>query len=130
ANGVFAFDTADRRTLGGIALELQERVRAHYAAAGTADPVLARRTDQVGESHVNAEAWAELTGDTPTLTVRTRAVPVDACRAGRRVTEIYWQRAAGPCGDVDPADPEVHVVHAGIVVDASYEGDLLEWAGI
>ncbi|GAA0896196.1 FAD-dependent oxidoreductase [Pseudonocardia zijingensis] len=130
ANGVFAFDASDPRTLGGVALEIQDIIRKHYADAGVDDPLFARRADQVWESHVNATAWATLTGGTRNLSVITGAVPVGATREGRLVTEIRWQRAANPSGDVDPDDTVVHVVRARIVVDASYEGDLLEWASI
>ena len=154
ANGVFAFDVGDPTALGPVAREVADLVRAHYQRhGGDQDPVLLRREDQVWESSVAAAAWAQLCASTPGLTVRTGAVPVgaeignppdDGVRAAgstsppvadsrRWIHRVNWEAAVTPSGDPPAsgsAAADRHQVEARLVVDATYEGDLLEWAGV
>lgn len=132
ANGVFAFDTGDPATLGPIAREFAEMVRQHYQKMNTHDPVLSQRRDPVWESSVAATAWAALCDSTDNLTVELGAVPVAATRIGRRINDVTWERAQSPAGDLR-AEPELdasHRVTPLLIIDASYEGDILEWADI
>lgn len=132
ANGVFAFDTADPAGLSGIALEVCELIDAHYADRPEPDPVRSAREDPVWESHVNAAAWRALTDATDGLQVFTGAVPVAATAADGRVHSVSWQRAVNPAGDPPAAGTvaETHTLHPRFVIDAGYEGDLLEWLDI
>lgn len=130
ANGVFAFDTGDPATLGPVAREFADLVQQHYESSS--DPVLQSRKDPVWESCVAARVWASLCASVPTLSVQFGAVPVDAVRDGRRVVGVTWEPADSPAGDLhaDPLATERHEVRARLVIDASYEGDLLAWADI
>lgn len=132
ANGVFAFDTGDPATLGPIAREFAELTRQHYRDTGAHDPVLAQRRDPVWESAVAATVWARLCDRTPNLSVVLEAVPVAAERVGRRVVSVTWEAADTPAGDLlaEPGSKARQRLTPRLVVDASYEGDLLEWAGI
>lgn len=132
ANGVFAFDTGDPATLGPIAREFAEMVRQHYQNTNTQDPVLSQRRDPVWESSVAAMAWAALCDSTDNLTVELGAVPVAATRIGRRINDVTWERAQSPAGDLraGPEPVDAHQVSPLLIIDASYEGDILEWAAI
>jgi hypothetical protein len=129
ANGVFAFDAGDPAVVGPVGVEFAALVAEHYAAS--TDPVRARREDPVWESQVAAASWARLCEAEPNLTVHLGAVPVDADREGRRVTEVRWEPATTPGGDppAEPVEPP-HRVRTTLIVDATYEADLLAWTGI
>lgn len=129
ANGVFAFDTSHPGVLGGVALEVRDRIGRHYARHRPHDPVVAARDDQVWESGVNAGVWADLLAGESRLTVRTGAVPVAATVEDGRVTEVRWESATNPSGDLGPAPGRPRRVGARVVIDATYEGDLLDWVG-
>ncbi|MGW4033433.1 FAD-dependent oxidoreductase [Streptomyces sp. NPDC004838] len=132
ANGVFAFDTADPVGLSGIATEVCDLIDAHYAAQPEPDPVRQAREDPVWESHVNAAAWRALTDATDGLQALTGAVPVAATAGNGRVVSVSWQRAVTPAGDPPGADTaaDVFEIRPRFVIDASYEGDLLEWLNV
>lgn len=130
ANGVFGFDAARPPALAGIAKEVEAIIRAHYAEIGLDDPLFHRRADQVWESHVNAMAWERILRETENLTAISGAVPVGARTEGGRITEVHWLPATDVYGNVDMAAAPAHVVRARMVVDPSYEGDILEWAGV
>ena len=134
ANGVFAFDVGDPAGLGPIARQVAEVVRVQLAELGLAqDPVVLRREDQVWSSGVAASAWAQLCRSEPTLTVRTGAVPVGADVEGRTIRRVTWERAINPSGDpprVEPPAAERHHVTPALVIDSTYEGDLLAWTGV
>ena len=132
ANGVFGFDTAAPQALSGIAEEIGAAVRAHYRRIGRDDPLFARRSDQVWESHVLAEVWHRAVADTPGITLLCGGVPVAVVAAGGRIHEVRWRTAVDVMGNIDAGggDDDVDgVARAGIVVDASYEGDVTAWAG-
>src|SRR4051812_36834967 len=73
ANGAMGFDCATPQALSGIAEEVAQRIRDHYARSGLNDPLHRKRADLVWESHVCARVWHELAAETSGLTVRTRA---------------------------------------------------------
>lgn len=130
ANGVFGFDSARPGALSGIATEISDRVRRHYRDAGIDDPVFHRRADTVWESHVLAKVWQDLADETENLTCLVGAVAVGASVEDGRITEIFWRPATDVFGNVDmEAGPEYRI-RPRFVVDASYEGDILEWAGV
>lgn len=128
ANGVFGFDSATPQALSGIADEVGALVRAHYQKIGLNDPLFTRRADQVWESHVAAQAWAELLAKTQGVTVLLGAVPVGVTGKGR-ITEVQWQQATDPMGNVAAHGPR-HTARGRIFIDASYEVDVAAWAGV
>jgi hypothetical protein len=130
ANGTFGFDCATSQALSGIAEEVAERVRAHYARVGLRDPLFESRADLVWESHVLAGVWQQLANETKGLTVLTRAVPTGVKVVDRRIREVHWQPASDLMGNVDPQDARRETVRARVVIDASYEGDVTAWAGV
>lgn len=129
ANGVFGFDTAAPQALSGIAEEIRDAVREHYARKGHHDPLFDSRSDQVWESHVLAEVWQQAVEATPGLTVLCGAVPVGLTSTDGRIREVFWQTATDVMGNVDPAGEPEGVARPGLVIDASYEGDVTAWAG-
>lgn len=128
ANGTFGFDCAENESLSGIAEEVGARIRAHYQRAGMQDPLHARRADLVWESHVAARIWRELADETSGLEVITRAVPVGVRSEAGAIREVLWQPASDLMGNV-AGDGPVHAVRAGVVIDASYEADIVGWSG-
>jgi len=128
ANGTFGFDCATPQALSGIAEEVGQRIRAHYAAIGLHDPLFDKREDLVWESHVAAKVWRELAAETAGLRVITRAVAVGVQAENGRITSVTWTESADRMGNVAPGSPEQHV-RARVVIDASYEVDVAAWAG-
>ncbi len=134
ANGAMGFDCATPEALSGIAEEVGQRIRDHYARTGLDEPLHRKRADLVWESHVCARVWTQLAAETPNLTVRTRAVPT-AVRmggergAGERIEAVVWHPASDRIGNVDDSGPG-HIVQPRIVIDASYEADVAAWAGV
>lgn len=130
SNGVFGFDSASPQALSGIAQEVEARVKAYYRAIGLDDPLFVRRADQVWESHVIARIWHELVDETEGLTVLTKAVPVNAITVDGKITEVHWQPAVDFVGNIEPDRTDHEVVTGQMFIDASYEGDILEWADV
>lgn len=129
-NGVCGFDAARPAALSGLAKEFEDLIARHYAEAGQDDdPVRASRSDQVWEPSVNRACWRKLIDATENLTVRTGAVVVGASVESGRITEIHWVPATDVFGTPDEsASP--FVIRPNLVIDASYEGDILEFAGV
>jgi hypothetical protein len=130
ANGTFGFDTASPHALSGIAKEVEARVRAHYACIGLHDPLFERRADQVWESHVATKIWRDLVEATPGISVLWGAVPVDVIVRDGMIDQVHWQQAIDAMGNVDPDGRDFNAVHARMVIDASYEGDVAAWSGV
>ncbi|MGE4241200.1 FAD-dependent oxidoreductase [Ramlibacter sp.] len=128
ANGTFGFDCGENESLSGIAEEVGERIRAYYRRIGHADPLHAKRGDLVWESRVAAQVWRELASETKGLEVRTRAVAVGASTEGGAIREVQWQAASDAMGNVAREGP-THRVRAKVVIDATYEADVVEWSG-
>lgn len=129
ANGAMGFDCATPQALSGIAEEVAQRIRDHYARTGLNDPLHRKRADLVWESHVGASVWRELAAETPGLTVHTRAVPTAVRMDGERIAEVTWHPATDLVGNVDDSGPG-NAVRPRIVIDASYEADVAAWAGV
>ena len=129
ANGAMGFDCATPQALSGIAEEVAQRIRDHYARAGLDDPLHRKRADLVWESHVCARVWAALAAETPGLAVRTRAVPTAVRMDGSRIAAVVWHPATDLVGNVDDSG-DGQVVRPRMVVDASYEADVAAWAGV
>ncbi len=128
-NGVFGFDATRRAALSGLALEFEQIVKDHYRDLGQDDPVFHSRSDQVWETFANRECWQKFIGSTRNLKVLTGAVPVDAVVEDGRISQVHWQPATDVFGTPDTSSVP-NIVAPRIVVDASYEGDILEWAGV
>lgn len=128
-NGVCGFDAARRAALSGIASEFEELISEYYAASDNAhDPVFDLRDDQVWEPAVARACWQKLIDDTANLNVRTGAVVVDAVTKDRRIVQVHWQPARDVFGSPSSGTPQV--VAADLIIDASYEGDILEFAEV
>lgn len=129
ANGAMGFDCATPQALSGIAEEVAERIRAHYAGIGLDDPLFHKRDDLVWECHVAALVWRQLADETEGLQVITRAVATSVRMDGERIAEVVWHPATDLMGNVDDSGAG-HAVRPRLVVDASYEGDVAAWAGV
>lgn len=129
ANGAMGFDCATPQALSGIAEEVAQRIRGHYARTGLDDPLHRKRADLVWESHVGASVWGALAAETPGLAVHTRAVPTSVRMDGDRIAAVVWHPATDLVGNVDDSGPG-NVVRPRIVIDASYEADVAAWAGV
>jgi hypothetical protein len=129
ANGTFGFDCATPQALSGIAEEIADWIKAHYARAATPDPLHLKRADLVWESPVAAAAWRALVDATPGLTAITRAVPTSVRMNGSAIAEVVWHRATDLMGNVDDSG-EGQGVAPAVVVDAGYEADVTAWAGV
>lgn len=129
ANGTFGFDCATPQALSGIAEEVADWIKAHYARSSTPDPLHVKRADLVWESSVGAAAWRALVDATPGLTAITRAVPTGVRMNGNAIAEVVWHPATDLMGNVDDSGEGNRVV-ASMVVDAAYEADVSAWAGV
>ncbi len=129
ANGTFGFDCATPQALSGIAEEVADWIKAHYARSPTPDPLHVKRADLVWESSVGAAAWRALVDATPGLTAITRAVPTSVRMNGDAIAEVVWHPATDLMGNVDDRGEGSRVVPA-MVVDAAYEADVSAWAGV
>lgn len=108
--------------VGGLALEFYRRVSAHYGKAAAFDEMVRTRAKQSGlwrfEPHVAEavwEAWVKEKGITVLRGHRlkeTAGVTTD----GARITALHFENGAE--------------VRAKMFIDATYEGDLLAFAGI
>lgn len=130
-NGVCGFDAARPAALSGLALEFESLVADYYSQLGKEDdPVQESRSDQAWEPAVNRACWQKLIDRTENLTVITSAVVVDAMVEGDRITEVHWLPAKDVFGTPDIEHGPPNSVKARIVVDASYEGDILAFADV
>lgn len=129
-NGVCGFDAARPAALSGLAKEFEVLVARHYEENERSDdPVLVARSDQVWEPAVNRACWQKLIEKTQNLSVRTGAVVVGARVEDDRISEILWVPSKDVFGTPDETnDPSI--LRPGIVIDASYESDILEFAGV
>ena len=130
ANGVHCFDTGSHQTLSGMAEEFVWRVRRHYQEIGLDDPMVANREDAFWEFHVAEQTWRAMLAEHPTITLMESVVPVCVTMNGRRVEAVHWEAAIDALGN-PPLDvpSRSSQIHAKVVIDATYEGDVAAWTG-
>ena len=131
ANGTFGFDCATPQALSGIAEEVAARVREHYARSGSRTRCSRSVPTWSGKAMCSPSVWHRAGGgDARDCAIVTRAVPVGV--VGRRrphPSDVHWQQAMRPMGNIDPGTPSADTVPRAIVIDASYEGDVTAWSG-
>ncbi len=130
ANGVHAFDTGTMQSISGLAEEFAAAIRAYYKASGLVDPLLDSPTDLFWESHVAARVWAGMVAAEPNIRVVLRAVPVAVEVADGRIAAVLWEDAVDGYGNAGPRGAPQHRATGGVVIDATYEGDIAAWAGV
>ena len=108
--------------VGGLALEFYRRVSAHYGYAAAFDEMMRTRAKQSAlwrfEPHVAeavGEAWVKERGITVLRGHRLKETN-GVTKDGARITALHFENGAE--------------VRAQIFIDATYEGDLLAFAGI
>lgn len=130
ANGVHCFDTGSLQALSGIAKEFVGRVLDHYSRAGIEHPMLRSKADVPWEFHVAERIWREMMAGAERVRFINGAVPVSVTVEEHKVAEVQWECAIDGFGNLRAeADPHPRRVRAGVVIDATYEGDVAAWAG-
>lgn len=130
ANGVHCFDTGTLQALSGTSEEFVRRILKHYESVGVDHPMLRSRSDVFWEFHVAERIWRQMIAEFDTIQLINGAVPIGVVLDDRRIAEVHWEPAADAFGNpATEAVPKPNRVRAGIVIDATHEGDVAAWAG-
>lgn len=125
-SGLSHTDFHSFESLTGAFLDFSQRVEAHYTRTyGTNSPqVHDSFRGTFAEPKVNLLVFEQMLAEHPKITLRLRttlaAVSVDRTKGAPRITTATFLTA----------DTQRLVVQPGIVIDATYEGDLMAQAGV
>lgn len=125
-SGLSHTDFHSFESLTGAFLDFSQRVEAHYARAYGADSPQVRDSFRgtFAEPKINLLVFQQLLAEHPKITLRLRttlaAVTVDRTQGPPRIATATLLTA----------DTQRLVIHPGVVIDATYEGDLMARAGV
>lgn len=122
-NGLSHTDFRTFEGLNGIFLDFTRRVQAYYDSKYGSDSEQAKTAFRGtnGEPHVNRHIFEQMLAEHASIEIlrKTSLLGVERSPDGKRVTAVDLQSPAGKLK-----------VRAKIVIDASYEGDLMAAAGV
>ena len=137
ASGVLRMDDHIKEANSGIMDEFRERVKTYHRTKLPDDPVVKAHMQQssslpwsategqVWEPSTAARIYAEMVAEVPTISVRFNQVAIDVKLKGDRIVSVITQDRdnRGKLGTK-------HSYSGRIIIDATYEGDLAEFAGV
>ncbi|NND33929.1 MAG: FAD-dependent oxidoreductase [Saprospiraceae bacterium] len=137
ASGVLRMDDHIKEANSGVMDEFRKRVKTYHLTKLPDDPVVKAHLEQspslpwsaaegqVWEPSTAARIYAEMIAEVPSITTRFNQVAVDVTLQGDRVVGVITQERSnrGKLG-------KKYSYSGRIFIDATYEGDLAEFAGV
>ena len=137
SSGVLRLDDKYVEANSGVMEEFRLRVKNYHRTEMADDPLVQAHAKQdpptcwniaegrAWEPHTAARIYAEMTAEYPTITTRFKEVAVDVKMKGQRVTGVVTRERdnQGKLG-------KRHSYSGKVIIDATYEADLAEYAKI
>ena len=137
SSGVLRLDDKYVESNSGVMEDFRQRVKAYHRTELADDPLVQAHMKQdprrvwniaegrAWEPHTAARIYAEMIAEHPKITTRFNEVAVDAMMEGQRVTGVITRERdnQGKLG-------ERHTYTGKVIIDATYEADLAEYADI
>ena len=137
SSGVLRLDDKYVESNSGVMEEFRQRVKAYHRTELAEDPLVNEHMRQeppmhwniaegrAWEPHTAARIYAEMTAEHERISTRYHEVPVDVMMSGERITGVITrerdnQGRLGAC----------HTYTGKVIIDATYEADLAEYAKI
>ncbi len=137
SSGVLRLDDKYVETNSGVMDEFRQRVKAYHRTEMADDPLVKEHIKQnpptrwniaegrAWEPHTSARIYAEMTGKHKSITSRFNEVAVDVKMKGQRVTGVITRERDNQ-GNLGAR----HTYTGKVIIDATYEADLAEFADI
>jgi len=126
-NGLSHTDYHSRESLSGAFLEFSRRVEAWYVTQYGPDSPQVKASEKgvFAEPKVNLLIFQQMLAEWPQITVLTQhslqSVTCDSTNGSRQIEAMTFR---------SDQNPEAITVQSAVVIDASYEGDLMAMAGV
>lgn len=137
SSGVLRLDDKYVESNSGVMEEFRKRVKAYHRTEMAEDPLVKqhiKRNPQLPwnvaegrawEPHTAARIYAEMTAEHKSVSKRFNEVAVDVIMEGRQITGVITRERDNQ-GNLGPQ----HSYAAKVIIDATYEADLAEFAKI
>lgn len=137
SSGVIRLDDFYVESNGGVMEEFRQRVKAYHRSELADDPLVKAHMKhnppvhwnvaegRAWEPHTAARIYGEMVAEVPGISTRFNEVAVDVKMKGDRVNGVVTRERSN-----DGVLGEKHVYTGKVIIDATYEADLAEFAGV
>ncbi|MBX2817534.1 MAG: FAD-dependent oxidoreductase [Saprospiraceae bacterium] len=137
ASGVLRLDDHIKEASSGVMEEFRQRVKSYHLTELSDDPLVQAHAKlpssvpwnategQVWEPRTAVRIYGQMVKEIPAITTRFNQVPVDVQMEGNRAVAVVTQERNN-----DGVLGEQHTYTGQVIIDATYEGDLAEFAGV